>query len=701
MGKLEEMPPGILDKIIHEDISQSPESVSKLVTSLSVPIHQSACRLVFRTLSLPDDARLFATATASQILPLPNNPVSAFIANPQRYGPYVRLLCITDPVFYGPVGTSSASLGLFGEFDVIHEEEADIPGSAKWNVTKADGDLSPIPAETLVAVLGMCPNLEELIWAGLCPPPDGLCEASQNPFNLWSKLDTELMPKSLKHLKIGIPESGPSHSWALDHLQSFHSFPLHRISHLSIVRSTPPGYDVAENVVLRPVPRDILRFLYESGGELKSLECDWWGWGPEDLRVVLEHCPSLEVIRVMFDAPFNKLIGLAGSIAMATNLRKLRVNIPAEHSPSPPPSPSVATPSNPFSPSASPIITHSRPSLTPLKSSIGLPASPSTPYSILRRDSTSKPPASAQSACFDALPSPSTSFSQAEPSPVASIRSIPVLDPALPLLRDVKKLFKRCAKLGELEWIRRGTWILDTRSSAPAKTTSLANVKVEFVAPVSEAEWQGEEAGRWKWAPGAVERVGQAWVGEVAESLAKEREELGGQQDVHHRESSGSVGRGGAKRRPSMNAVNGTATTTTPKVESGGRKASGRNRRSETKSGRSSSQTTPPKDTSPSPQESTPSLASAESGSPTDTTPVEASPPATGGQTSRRRTASANEGSDKRRGGQGARQRSASGTAPGERAHHARTSRGGAHRAHEGESKDPRRHYTTIGRGAS
>lgn len=151
----------------------------------------------------------------------------------------------------------------------------------------------------------------------------------------------------------------------------------------------------------------------------------------------------------------------------------------------------------------------------------------------MRRDSIGK-----ASATYFEPTSPSTSFSQAsiytaEGSPIASIRSIPVLDPALPLLRDMKKLFKRCSGLQELEWIGRGAWVLDTsRSSTPSKTVSLANVKVDFVPPSgpSEEDWERrrmeEEIVKWKWSPAATDRPGQAWEGETAESLAKDREAL-------------------------------------------------------------------------------------------------------------------------------------------------------------------------------
>ncbi|KAG8895698.1 peroxin, partial [Tulasnella sp. 417] len=159
---------------------------------------------------------------------------------------------------------------------------------------------------------------------------------------LWTKLSQDTIPVSLSKLTIGIPDVGPSHSWSLDHLRSLSSFPFTNIRHLAIVRTSTstegPSLDRANN--LQPVPREVLKALTEDEAtEITCLECDWWSWSAEDLKVLLERCTKLKSVKLAFDAPFAKFLGLASPIASASNLRKISILIPADHVPSPPPSP--------------------------------------------------------------------------------------------------------------------------------------------------------------------------------------------------------------------------------------------------------------------------------------------------------------------------------------------------------------------------
>lgn len=395
---------------------------------------------------------------------------------------------------------------------------------------------------TDVGIVTLLEGLEKLEEFGLVHVEGRLSKT------LWTKLAQDTIPTSLNKLTIGIPDVGPSHSWSLDHLRSLSSFPFANIRHITIVRTSVstegPSIDRGNN--LQPVPREVLKALTEDeAAEITSLECDWWSWSAEDLKVVLERCSKLKSVKLAFDAPFAKFLGLAGSIASASDLRKISVLIPVEHVPSPPPSPSVATPGNPLSPNASPMINFSsRTQLTPLRGNVGLPPSPTT-STIMRRDSMSKSytaPSSLPSSYFNGAPSeaaPNSPSMSISGSPLASLNgSLPSLDHALPLLRDMKKLFKRCAALREVEWVGRGLWTLDTscRSSSTAKTTSLANIKVDFQLPRSlsvtayEEEYERkrieEEAVKWEWSPSARDRVGQEWVGEAADETAKEREKL-------------------------------------------------------------------------------------------------------------------------------------------------------------------------------
>ncbi|KAG9014565.1 peroxin [Tulasnella sp. JGI-2019a] len=436
---------------------------------------------------------------------------------------------------------------------------------------------------TDVGVIGLLEGLEGLKDFELSDVQGRLSKA------LWTKASLDTLSSALRTLKISIPECGPHHSWSLDHLRSLSSFPLNKVNHFAITRTSTSSDEAVldDALLLQPVPRNILQWLCDTGEELETLSCDWWSWTPDDFKALLEKCTKLQIINVCFDAPFTKLLGLVGTIASASNLRRILVSIPAEHTPSPLPSPSLPTPSNPLSPSGSPYIvtSSSRPGLTPLRSSVGLPSSPTiakrdgicktpvygppspnAPHLPHRRSSTiSKVSSNGISGGVPEEPttptSPCTSLGQTLLlSEGISAQSIPVLDPALPPLRDMKKLFKRSSTLEELTWVGRGTWVREPLArNHPVKTVSLANVKLEFFPSmgISDSEWesrrQREEAVKWNWTPGAVAREGQAWETDAAHILEKEREELCAT-TLKMKEVNGSIGPtpSSTKRRPSV-----------------------------------------------------------------------------------------------------------------------------------------------------
>jgi len=45
---------------------------------------------------------------------------------------------------------------------------------------------------------------------------------------------------------------------------------------------------------MRLIPREIVVAI-RNIENLKVLECDWWSWRPEDLKVLSERCTRLEV----------------------------------------------------------------------------------------------------------------------------------------------------------------------------------------------------------------------------------------------------------------------------------------------------------------------------------------------------------------------------------------------------------------------
>ncbi|KAG8979663.1 hypothetical protein FRB90_008026, partial [Tulasnella sp. 427] len=207
MGRIEDLPPKVLDAIIEALHTESPEElVANVLGSLSKPIHQSACRAIFgnpsRPLVVPDDARLFDRASNSLILSKSGNPAIALVLNPARYGSYVKSLRVGDPNTFAPlgaaqsgldeVGIGSSNLGLFdGDFEVISEEEEDEEhrddegrdGQTKSRRNGGDGQVRPIDGAIVKNLLSTCEELEKLEWTSSYPPPDGLLEdlVSYNP----------------------------------------------------------------------------------------------------------------------------------------------------------------------------------------------------------------------------------------------------------------------------------------------------------------------------------------------------------------------------------------------------------------------------------------------------------------------------------------------------------------------------------------
>jgi hypothetical protein len=111
--------------------------------------------------------------------------------------------------------------------------------------------------------------------------------------SLWGKI--EEFPPLLRKLRIAISESSVQHSWAIDHLSGLHAIPMNNFTHLAVVRVVRPfDTHVSELASIKAIP---LAFVdaFKDALNLEVLECDWWSWRPEDLKVPLETCPGLRV----------------------------------------------------------------------------------------------------------------------------------------------------------------------------------------------------------------------------------------------------------------------------------------------------------------------------------------------------------------------------------------------------------------------
>ncbi|KAF7966330.1 hypothetical protein HWV62_39148 [Athelia sp. TMB] len=310
--------------------------------------------------------------------------------------------------------------------------------------------------------------------------------------SLWSK--PTCYPAGMRTFRIAINESGPHHSWTVDHLESIAAIPFSSLQTFAIVRKEPSPRISGETVsypsaadditCLKPVPEDIVAQLRQATS-LTSLECDWWAWGLSDIKSVLECCTELMVtIKICVDAPCAKFLGLASNFATLVNLRTLSFSINPAHAPGTPPMPLV-----PLCPSS-------------------IPTPCGTPE--MNRDLH--------------LPQ----FHNSDHPPLQA--SISANDPSMPLMRDVKRFVRKCPKLQKLEWFGksgRGTWIMTRGPSAASK--SATTVAVAYQPPkISEnllnavmrytSDVDAEQKGTSR-----PERAGQAWIGETAAAFAAER----------------------------------------------------------------------------------------------------------------------------------------------------------------------------------
>ncbi|KAL1687522.1 hypothetical protein GGG16DRAFT_61947 [Schizophyllum commune] len=163
---------------------------------------------------------------------------------------------------------------------------------------------------------------------------------------LWTKPLS--YPKQLQTLQIIFSEAEHHHSWSADHLASIHEFPLENLTSLSVTRRlAPPTPDgvyvrstVGDAVALRPLPPDLLDKL-SSCASMKNIDLDFWSCSIADMKTLVQKCQQLETLRICMDAPFLKLLGLASSFSLLSNLRTLSVSVVEENAPGKAPIPSV------------------------------------------------------------------------------------------------------------------------------------------------------------------------------------------------------------------------------------------------------------------------------------------------------------------------------------------------------------------------
>ena len=132
----------------------SPSLKITFLASLGYRIHTSAVRVLFSTLVVPDDGRIFEKGGS-----LSKAIVTSLLSNPERYAYAVTSLVVRDLDLTTTFGRQTASR-FFSDEHMLD--------SAK--------SIRPIDAKDLSSILEACINLEEFAWDSSLPPPDGLCE---------------------------------------------------------------------------------------------------------------------------------------------------------------------------------------------------------------------------------------------------------------------------------------------------------------------------------------------------------------------------------------------------------------------------------------------------------------------------------------------------------------------------------------------
>ncbi|KAG8936784.1 hypothetical protein FRC02_011363 [Tulasnella sp. 418] len=616
MVLIEELPPNLLDNITSSIISKDPSLQSSLLSALGKNFDQSACRVIFNSLSIPDDNRYFHPSTLSTISSTWSSPSRALLLNPKRYGEFVSKLVITDPITFAPLVLNngfadplanipnSSALGsspqsrfnsIFG-FDEdsstsslimsgsvtsglsnisasstppVHpvdrsssknssnedngdDEDSDdasegLGSAKKRSKTKLEGEPSPISARNLYDLLQHCPNLEELVWSSSCPPPNGLCEALAR---YCPRLGTFKYAPTL-HLS-------PNSHFMLSSLPKWDcpSVPIFAISGTS--ESTQPSSDndktapTSETVSSNP---SITQICLTSLTLTRLTQL-----GARSLSLYLQKITPYESSHFN-TSTLHALEDVTFDIVWFDDALCERI----KHAPSPPPSPPLPTPSNPLSPDASPSTTRRSFSGSSSKGSPSIATRPLNINPVRARKDPFAPRSSAtgsvksrrSTSCSSEVGALATSVSDMAISPNPTISSLPSLEAALPPQRDIKKVFKRCSQLTELEWTGWGTWYLSPSSIPTKSATSLAAIKVEYVPPNTtqgcDLPFDYSDAVRWNWTPpDAKERDGWNWEGARAEAIQAEVEDS--MQDAPSNGGT-SLKSPNSKRRSSLSAV--------------------------------------------------------------------------------------------------------------------------------------------------
>ncbi|GAA5874402.1 hypothetical protein JCM3774_005027 [Rhodotorula dairenensis] len=345
-------------------------------------------------------------------------------------------------------------------------------------------------------VLDGCPELTELHLDGVQGRFSRAC---------WQKLTP--LPANLRVLRLSYSELGPHKSWLLDHLASLE----HLVSPTnSSLRSLALTRTVASRNALVPGSHHLARYPIDpalepraladrdldalvggkgqdlrGGGpgpgparEWESLELDLFKVEPDQLKRLLEGCPRLKRLRVLFDAPFRNLLTLAPSFAACPDLQHFVLAIPPGHSPEM----AGVTPAE-YLAAVAPLFGDDAAGGADLEAVASNQAESPTREYRRRRGSRSGANAAGSASAPAAITSPAPSLTPIDTAAVASCVHHPLeaLDSLLPPTKDWRRFLKKAHALERVSWAGRGG--LGTWDFSQKQGSSLARVEFRPTRP--------------------------------------------------------------------------------------------------------------------------------------------------------------------------------------------------------------------------
>ncbi|KAF9507087.1 hypothetical protein BS47DRAFT_1489049 [Hydnum rufescens UP504] len=316
---LDSLPDRVVAELVASILASEPAQRLTLITSLDARVRTAALTQLFDTAVLPDDARLVDPIKAS-LLPSVGC-VSALLLNAERYGPFVRRLSISDPLFFASVDKPPNTLLQFDTEDVGRDEK--IP-------TNASG-VGPLPAFVLSRVISACVNLEEFVWLSSTSPPDGICE-------ILGSCNTKLVSCSFTPPSMLLSHTSPARlvlpRWdapSLPHLSALplSSLRINRLSQqgarsLSVLFAKISEYSNLEDISLDFLWLDdqLCDSLVLAGRKLKRLQLATSGTKLTDRGIItiLEGCDALEELSLadvqgrLSRSLWSKITGLPPSL---------------------------------------------------------------------------------------------------------------------------------------------------------------------------------------------------------------------------------------------------------------------------------------------------------------------------------------------------------------------------------------------------